>query len=71
MGLAIGFLWDMAARGVEAVDGDDVHAAVRDYLRRRIDAPDGVPLHWWTETVGHALPAAIAFLNSFESGVLQ
>ena len=51
MGLAVGFLWDMAARDVEAVHGDDVHAAVRDYLKRRIDAADGAPLYGLAETV--------------------
>jgi hypothetical protein len=71
MGLAVGFLWDMAARDVEAVHGDDVHAAVRDYLKRRIDAADEAPLHGLAEPVGRMLPAAIALINSFESGVLQ
>ena len=71
MGLAIGFLWDMAARDIEAVHGDDIPAAVRDYLRHRIDAADEAPLHGLAELVGRTLPAAIAFLNSFENGVLQ
>jgi hypothetical protein len=71
MGLAVGFLWDMAARDVEAVHGDDVRAAVRNYLRHRIDAADEATLHGLAEPVGRTLLAAIAFLNSFENGVLQ
>ena len=68
MGLAVAFLWDMAARDIEAVHGDDVVAAVHDFLKRRVTHE--VPLHGWAEPVGYMLPAAVAFLNSFD-GVMQ
>jgi hypothetical protein len=70
MGLAVGFLWDLAERDVEAVHGDDTLAAVRDYLKHRLDAADEAPLHGLAEPVGRMLPAALALLKSFER-VLQ